>query len=307
MLSHTNLVVAEKVFKTMFNEALSRFAGLNPWTRLGSLAMEVPSDGSEEDYRWLGALPVFQEWVGDLDVDELADYSYTLRNKHFGAAVGIDSDEIADDKFAIIRPRIEGLAVRALQHRGKMIQDLILNGTTYKAFDGVAFFSDVSGARTIDNLGAGTISAGTPTLAQVEADIDTMRQTVMQFADDKGETIGLVTTVYACHPKLERLFRTVMTSTADPATSNSGAANPFKEWVEDVVVLPGASDINDVYGFVVNMPVKPFVFQNRQQTEQWLDDSQAKRNRLLHFGADYRGNFGYSLPHLAVKLVSAVA
>jgi phage major head subunit gpT-like protein len=307
MLSHTNIVVAEKVFKTIYNEALQKFSRLDPWTRLATLAMEVPSDGSEEDYRWLGALPVFQEWIGDIDVDELADYSYTLRNKHFAAAVGIDADEIADDKFGIIRPRIEGLAVRAMQHRGKMIQDLILNGTTYEAFDGVAFFSNASGLRTIDNLGTGTISAGTPTLAQVEADIDTMRQTVMQFADDKDETIGLITTVYACHPKLERLFRTVMQSTADPATSNAGAANPFKEWVEDVVVLPGASDVNDVYGFVVNMPVKPLVFQNRQASEQWLDETGAKKNRLLHFGADYRGNFGYSLPHLAVKLVSAVA
>ena len=307
MLSKTQIVVAEKVFKTIFNEALQTFSRLDPWTRLGSLASEVPSDGAEEDYRWLGSLPVFQEWLGDIELDELADYSYTLRNKHFAAAVGVDSDEIADDKFGIIKPRIQGLAIRALQHRGKQIQDLILNGTTNTAFDSIAFFSDVSGVRTIDNLGAGTISAGTPTLAQVEADIDTMRQTIMQFADDKGETIGLIATVFACHPKLERLFRTVLASTADPATSNAGAYNPFKDWIEDVVVLPGASDVNDVYGFVVNMPVKPFVFQNRQATEQWLDDSLAKRNRQLAFGADYRGNFGYSLPHLAVKLVSGVA
>jgi phage major head subunit gpT-like protein len=307
MLSHTQIVVAEKVFKTIFNEALQKFSRLDPWTKLGSLAMEVMSDGSEEDYRWLGALPVVQEWLGDIDVDQLADYSYTLRNKHYAAAVGIDADEVADDKFGIIRPRIEGLAIRALQHRGKQIQDLILNGTTYKAFDAIAFFSDVSGVRLIDNLGAGTISAGTPTIAQVEADIDTMRRTIMQFTDDKGETLGLVATVFACHPQMERLFRTVMGSTADPGTSNAGAMNPFKEWVEDVVVLPGASDVNDVYGFVVNMPVKPFVFQNRQAPEQWLDETQSKRNRLLHFGVDYRGNFGYSLPHLAVKLVSGVA
>lgn len=151
------------------------------------------------------------------------------------------------------------------------------------------------------------ISAATPTIAQVEAAIDTMRQTVLQFVDDKGEVIGLVPTVFACHPVLERIFRTIAKSSADPGISNSGAYNPFQGWIQDVIVLPSAIDLNDVYGFVVDMPVKPFVFQNRQNAQQWLDDSAAKRNRKLIFGSDYRGNFGYSLPHLAIKLVSATA
>jgi phage major head subunit gpT-like protein len=307
MLIASQIVTAEKIFKTIYNQAIARFAGANPWVALAALASDVPSDGAEEDYRWLGAMPVFQEWLGDITSEDLAEYSYTLRNKHFAAAASIDSDELADDKYGLIRPRIEMLAVRALQHRGQQIEQLILNGVTLLAYDGIAFFSDVSAPRTIDNLGAGTISAATPTIAQVEADIDTMRQTVMQFIDDKGIVIGLVPMVFACHPKLERLFRTVARSAADPGISNAGAFNPFAGWIQDVVVLPSASDVNDVYGFVVDMPVKPFVFQIRQNAEPWLDDTAAKRNRKLIFGSDYRGNFGYSLPHLAIKLVSGVA
>jgi hypothetical protein len=307
MLSETKIIQAEKVFRTIYNLALERFAGLNAWTRLGSLATEVPSEGPEEDYRWLGSLPVFKKWLGDISAGELADFAYTIKNEHFAAGVDIDSDELADDRFGIIRPRIEFLAVRALQHRGQMVENLILNGTVNLAYDGVAFFADAAGKRTIDNLGAGTISLAAPTIAQVENDIDLMRQTVIQFKDDKGVIIGLVPTVFAGPTKLERYFLTIRNSTADPALTNAGAANPFRQMIDDYIPLPNATDFNDVYGFVVNMPVKPFVFQNRQETDRWLDATMAKRNRLLRFGADYRAGFGYSLPHLAIKLVSAAA
>lgn len=307
MISDTDLVLAEQIFKTIYNSALDRFAGLNVWTRLGSMATEVPSMGPEETYRWFGALPVFKEWLGEMEAGEIAEYNHTIKNSHFAGAVDVDADEIADDKFGIIRPRIEFLAVRALQHRGQQIQSLILNGTTNLSFDGQAFFSNAGGNKVIDNLGAGTISAATPTFAQVEADIDTMRQTVMQFVDDKGVQIGLVPTVFAGPPKLERFFKTIMGSVSDPALTNAGAGNAFRDMIADYIPLPGAADLNDVYGFVVDMPIKPFVFQNRQEPQQWLDTSQAKNTRQLRFGSDYRAGFGYSLPHLAIRLVSAVA
>jgi phage major head subunit gpT-like protein len=305
MVTGTQIVAAQTLFRTIYNQALAMFAGANPWTRLASLASEIPSTGPQEIYRWLSALPIFQEWLGDLSADDLLELSYTLVNKHFAAGVGVDEDELSDDKMGLIRQRIEFLAVRKLQHVGKQIEALLLNGATALAFDGIAMFSDVSGVRTIDNLGAGTISAGTPTAAQVEADIDTMRQTVMQFKDDKGEVIGLIPTVFAGHPKMERVFKTVMTSSGDPAGAHSAVSNPVGGWIKDFIPLPSATDLNDVYGLVVDMPVKPFVFQNRQETETEL--VRQPLNRKMIFKADYRAGYGYSLPHLAIKLVSGVS
>ena len=305
MVSGTQIVAAQTLFRTIFNQALQAFAGLNSWTRLASLATEVPSTGPQEIYRWLGDLPMFEEWIGDLNVEDLSEAAYTLVNRHFGKGVGVDEDELDDDRLGLIRSRIEMLAVRYLQHKGQQIENLILNAATNLAFDGVAFFANTGGARLIDNLGAGTISAGTPTIAQVEADIDTMRQTVMQYQDSKGVAIGLVPMVFAGHPKLERLFRTVMTSTADPALTNAGASNPMRDMIRDYIPLPSASDVNDVYGFVTDMPVKPFIFQNRQGLNQEL--VRQPLNRKLIFKADYRAAYGYSLPHLGIKLVSAAA
>jgi phage major head subunit gpT-like protein len=305
MVTGTTIVAAEQVFRTIFNQALQAFAGMNAWTRLASLATEIPSTGPQEVYRWLADLPVFEEWLGDLNVDDLAEAAYTLANKHFAKGVGVDEDELADDKLGLIVSRIQMLAVRYLQHVGQQIEALVLNGTTGLAFDGVAFFSDVSGARLIDNLGAGTISAGTPTAAQIEADIDTARMTVMQFKDSKGVAIGLMPMVFCGHPKMERLFRTVMTSSGDPAGAHAGVSNPVRDMIRDYIPLPNATDLNDIYAFVVDMPIKPFIYQNRQGLNQEL--VRQPLNRKLIFKADYRAGYGYSLPHLAIKLVSATS
>jgi phage major head subunit gpT-like protein len=305
MLTSTQIVAAQKVMQTIFNQSMAAMAISDPWTAMALLATEIPSTGAEEDYRWLAELPLFEEWFGDLTVEDLGEYSYTLKNRHFAASVGVDRNEIADDKWNLINPRIQGLALRAKQHRGKLIEDLVLGGTTYKAFDGIAFFSDVSGVRINDNLLAGTISAATPTIAQVEADLETVRQAMMQFKDGRGQPIGVVPTVYAVHPKLERLFRTVMRSTADPGLSHAGTYNPFAEWMKGVIPLPSATDVNDFYAFCVDYPVKPYVWQNRQEVETELVEQ--KLNKKLVFKGDYRGNAGLTMPVLAAKVVSAAA
>jgi phage major head subunit gpT-like protein len=305
MVSGTTIVAAEQVFRTIFNQALQAFAASNPWIRLAQLATEIPSTGPQEVYRWLSDMPLFEEWLGDLNIDDLSEAAYTLPNKHYGKGLAVDEDELADDKLGLLVGKIQTFAVRYAQHRGRQIENLILNGTTGLAFDGVAFFADPSGARVIDNLGTGTISAGTPTAAQVEADIDTARMTVMQFADSKGQVIGLVPTVFAGHPKLERVFKTVMTSAGDPAGAHAGVSNPVGGWIADFIPLPSATDLNDIYAFVADMPIKPFIFQNRQALNQEM--VRQPLNRKVIFKGDYRAGYGYALPHLGIKLVSGVS
>jgi len=308
MLTQSAIIRAEKVFKTIYNKAIGEMAVSSPFIALGRLATEIPSDGGEEDYRWLGTMPLFTEWLGDITVEDLADYEYTIKNKHFAGAVGVDRDELEDDKFGLIIPRIQSLAYRALVHRGRRIHTLIANGTTNLAFDGIAFFSNVSAPRVNDNLLAGTLTATGGTLAQVQADIDAMRQAMMAFVDDKGEIIGLAPDTFVVHPLYERLFRMVAESSTDPTlTLPSGVKNVFQGWIKEVVVDPAlaVADANDFYGFCTEYPIKGLVFQNRQERETWLDDTNKNVNKKLVFGADYRAGYGYALPQLACKSVGA--
>lgn len=305
MLTASKIVTAEKIFKKYFNDAIAQTDGNNLLAILGGLFMTINSDGAEEDYRWLGNMPQFSEWYGDVNVEDLAEYAYTIRNKHFIASVGIDQDELADDKWNIILPRIQAQGQRYMPHRGKIFSDLLVNGTTAKAFDGIAFFSDATGARVNDNLLAGTISLGTPTVAQAAADVQTARKAMMGFKDDKGEIIGLVPDTFVIPPNLETVFMQLIGASSDPTTSNAGTVNPYRSYIKNVVVNPLLTDGNDFYALCTGYAVKPLVFQERQEVENELVEQ--KLNKKLIFKADYRGAGGYALPNLAVKVVSAVA
>ena len=175
------------------------------------------------------------------------------------------------------------------------------------AFDGIAFFSDVSGVRINDNLLAGTISAGTPTLAQIAADIRTCRNSMLGFKDSRGEIIGIMPDTFVVPPNLEMGFMQLMTSNSDPSLTNSGTVNPFKNWVKRIVVDPGLTDLNDFYALSTSYSVGPFVRQQRSGVETFLDETGRNVNGRLIFGAKFRGNVGYGLPILAAKVVSAVA
>jgi phage major head subunit gpT-like protein len=307
MITNTDLVRYEKVFKLEYEKASRELADNTVWNELAALGTEITSDGAEEDYRWLGDLPEFAELVGDIDLDDLGDYTYTIKNKDFGAAVKVRKNELEDDKMDIIRPRISGLPAGERRKWGKLIHDLIVNGHTNKAFDGVAFFSDASGVRLNDNLLAGTISAGTPTLAQVAADIKTVRAAGMKFKNTRGEVVGVVFDNFVVPPDLEILFRQLQTSSADPTTSNSGTANPYRGLIKSVIVDPGLTDTNDFYAFASGYSVGPFVRQKRRAVETVLDSTDINKNGTCFFKADFRGNVGYGLPILAAKVVSSAS
>lgn len=306
MLNNSALATAEKVLKTQYNEAIGAIQATNPFIALRQVATVIQSEGSEESYGWLGEMPQAREWLGDLVIEDLSNYQYTLRNRHFAVNVGIDKDELDDDKFGLIKPRVAGLALRAEEYVGRLLHDLILNGTTYKAYDGVAFFSAATGVRVNNNLLTGTLSAGTPTIAQMEADIDAMRVAMSQFVDGKGEVMGIVMDTIVVHPSMERIVRQVVQSTYDPSTATTSSAyNPFNGWIKNIIVDPLLSDKNDMYGLCLSYPVKPFVWQERQTPSQWLTVQDT--NRKAAFVCDFRGAAGLSFPFLAVKSVSAVA
>ena len=297
------IVTAQKIMQTIYNKTLLAWDMDNPFEQLLPLATEVPSTGAEEDYRWLQEMPIFLEWLGDLTVSDIANFAYTLRNQHFAAGVGIDKDELADDKWGMITPRLQGLAARAKLHRAKLIHSLILNATANLAYDGIAVIADPTGVRVNDNLLAGTISAATPTVAQIQADIRTMRNAMLAFVDGRGEVLGFTPDTFVVPPNLEMGFKTVLGAVSDPATTSAGGYNAYRG-IASVVVDPSLSDLNDFYGLCTRWPVKPFVYQNRQEAE--LELVEQKLNKKLIFKADYRGAAGYSFPALIAKCVSAV-
>lgn len=307
MVKGMSIVALQTLFRKEYNQAVAEYANTNAWDAVADIGTEIPSTGPAEDYRWLQEMPEFDKWVGDLNAADLAEYRFSITNEPFAAAVGVHVDELEDDRDGVILARIRSMAGGEKRKWGKLISDLLVAGTSGLAFDGIAFFSDATGARVNDNLLAGTISAGTPTLAQIAADLRTVRNAMLGFKDSRGEIVGIVPDTFVVPPNLEMGFMQLMTSNSDPSLTNAGTVNPYKSWVKRVVVNPGLTDANDFYALATQYSVGPFVKQMRSGVETFIDESGRYKNGRLTFGAKFRGNVGYGLPIMAAKVVSGVA
>ena len=111
--------------------------------------------------------------------------------------------------------------------------------------------------------------------------------------------MGLEMDTIICPAYLEGLILEAVGSAPGAQTYN-----PLSKWIKEVIPLPSLTDANDWYGFCASKAIKPFVYQNRKDPVPVLDDTEAKRNRKLYYGVEMRGNAGYGLPQLAVKVVN---
>lgn len=307
MVKGMSIVALQTLFRKEYNQAVAEYSNTNAWDAVAEIGTELQSTGPAEDYRWLQEMPEFDKWIGDLNAADLKEYRFAITNEPFAAAVGVHVDELEDDRDGIILARIRSMAGGEKRKWGKLLHDLLVAGTSGLAFDGVAFFSDASGERLNDNLLAGTISAATPTVAQAAADVTTVRKAMLGFKDTRGEIIGIVPDTWVIPPNLENVFMTLMNSTSDPTTTNPGTQNPYRQLIQRVIVDPGLTDANDFYALATKYSVGPFVKQMRSGVETFLDETGRNKNGRLTFGAKFRGNVGYGLPIMAVKVVSAVA
>ena len=197
-------IALTKGLKVIFNQVLATFP-INEG--LMSLATRVQSNANSETYGWLGDVPQVREWLGAKKAKSLKDYSYTITNKDWEGTLEVDRNELEDDQTGMIRPRIEMLTRAGLEKEALLISDLIIDGTTNLAYDGVAFFSNVSGDRVIDNLLGGT---GT-SLDQIKTDLTSARTAMMRFYFDQSDRkYGFNMDTVVCPPELEIKFKEIM-------------------------------------------------------------------------------------------------
>ncbi|MEP3478003.1 MAG: Mu-like prophage major head subunit gpT family protein [Fuerstiella sp.] len=99
------------------------------------------SDQTSEEYLQTSETPQFQPWVGMRDVKGLDEYSITVPNVKYQAALREQGDFFRYDKTGQLMDRIGGFAKRSVTFWGKLATQAIQLGTSSLGTDGEIFFS----------------------------------------------------------------------------------------------------------------------------------------------------------------------
>lgn len=135
LLNSTNLTTLYRGFKASFQQGL----GQAP-SQYERIVTQVPSTTREEEYGWLGKLPNFREWVGDRVVQNLKAHSYKIRNRSFEMTIGVDRDDIDDDRYGIYGPMFQEMGYATGAHPNQLVFGLLADGFTTPCYDGQYFF-----------------------------------------------------------------------------------------------------------------------------------------------------------------------
>ncbi|MBI2278190.1 MAG: Mu-like prophage major head subunit gpT family protein [Dechloromonas sp.] len=133
---------------------------------LDLVAMRVPSTADIENYGWMKELPGMREWVGQRVVHNLEASGAQLKNKNYEHTIGVDRNNVEDDKLGIFGPMFSMQGEIVSRHPDELVWGLLPTGFAVKGFDGQYFFDtdhigyDAAGAETSwSNTGGG---AGAP-------------------------------------------------------------------------------------------------------------------------------------------------
>lgn len=186
-------------------EILRQLETLEPATWLGQIAyVNFDSDMFNEDYSFLGDIPVFKKWVGQRERQELADFKLIVKNEHFETTLPVYKHEWQFDKTGQVQNRVNALPSAVETHYQSQLTDLIVAGESTACYTGQFFFDTdhvVGGSGTFNNditvtlanLPIDAANRGTTTAPGAETLAHAMLQAIQAmygFKSDKGTPIN---------------------------------------------------------------------------------------------------------------------
>lgn len=257
----------------------------------------VESDGADEKYGWLGAIPGVREWLGDRVFNELAAATYVLANKHWEDSLAIKKDDLDDDRMGMYRMAMPNLASRAAQHPDKLRFQIMVAGSTTACYDG-QYFYDTDHAwgdsGTQSNLKTYDAADHTNvTVTEFKAAFQQAVNALLGFKDDRGElfrqpTVGRLNDLIV---EVPLALRKVAYEAIEAVILSNSTNVKIDNY--DVACSPMLTDGASFYTHFVGDNLKPFVFQARQPLKRFtkgLDDGETKDAKFM---TDARYNVGY--------------
>lgn len=139
LITQSQATAAYTGLKAVFQEGfMATASGIEDLWK--EVAMESPSETSEEEYGWLRNMSFIREWIGDRQLQNLAEASYKIVNKHFEGTIAVPVDKIADRKLGGYSVAAKQLGQNARVFPNRLVFPLLAGGFVTRGFDGQYFF-----------------------------------------------------------------------------------------------------------------------------------------------------------------------
>ena len=282
----------EDGLRTVFFEAMNATVG--DYERIATI---VPSSSDEEDYPWLGAVPMMREFKDERMPLGLLEHTYSIRNKTWESSVAVERSAIEDDKYGQIRIRIQSLAREAKRHVDELVFTLLKTGFATKCYDGKNFFD------TSHSEGDSGTQSNKSTDPLDSTGLQNAITAMMKFKDDRGKFLGVVPDLLVVPPDLQWTAMELLESTYWPGTqANNKIADNVLKGKLDLLVSPYLTDTNDWFVLSTKGVVKPVILQSRMPVEfaalEGNSESGFLRDQYI-YGVRARYNAGYGLWQMA--------
>lgn len=135
LITAASLLSLQQGFNAAF---LQGFGSVKP--TLDQVAMRVPSSTKTENYGWMKDLPGMREWVGQRVIHNLESAAAQLTNKNYEHTIGVDRNDIEDDRLGIYSPMFSMQGEIVAAHPDSLVWGLLPTGFAVKGFDGQYYF-----------------------------------------------------------------------------------------------------------------------------------------------------------------------
>ncbi len=264
-----------------------------------TLCTEVQSNGADEKYGMLGAMPGVKEWLGDRQFKKLRAGDFVITNREWEDSVEFEKNDIDDDRLGLATELAADFGAEAMQHPDELLLEAMVAGETTACFDGQNFFDTDhawgdSGSQDND-LTATAATGTTPTATEFKTAFHAARVKMLGYVNDQGKKLNRPVirgaNKFICLVPLEMQLAAEEGTAA--ALTTDGASNVVIDKPQ-IIPCPALTDTTKFYTFLMEGRLKPFVFQKRRaiRTPVWkgADDPETK---VLKMMTDARYNLGY--------------
>jgi len=258
----------------------------------------APSNGKDENYGLLGAIPQVREWLGDRKAKKLRAASYVVTNKSWELTIDVEREDIDDDRMGMYRPVFAQTGRRAALHPDKLLIDAIEAAETTACFDGQNFYdTDHSwgDSGTQDNdLAYTATDPDAVTVAEFKAALQAAVSAMIGYVDDQGEPLndpifeGFSGLMLMVPPAL----RQVANEAVHAQLLGGGDTNVVID-VPVIVTLPRLTSGRKFYLHNLSGVLRPFIFQARRPLSRQTKGADDIEKKIIKFMTYARYEVGY--------------